>query len=361
MIPSRTRYFGLRMANYPLNLGVAGYWTKEELFNRLLQNNFPFEPAIVKFLLFIAALLPTEKNVESHGETSSEWRQLQLVNAARMFCGLIHFHAASPRSKQVLAGHGVEIAKEDLKRLDSNFFSAIGGAHSLVFAPAVHDLLTATNKRVDQLITPLAIAHYFDCLGWTHHFASCDEPAGFRDLQFPNRNELPDDYATTIKQLATLRCAYKAVQKNVFGLDHNFSYRSVRTPPIGYAPRSTARPSTNDTVRNRLREAPDTVMILYHILTLQPMLLDDWSMPGVFAQLLKGTKHNRFIPLGMAATKRNLLPILERDNSIIPKWLDLVGPSASDNRVMRPPMTPAEIRDLCNTLGIIKRGRPPKR
>ena len=117
------------MANYPLNLGVAGYWTKEELFNRLLQNNFPFEPAIVKFLLFIAALLPTEKNVESHGETSSEWRQLQLVNAARMFCGLIFTSMpASPAVQaKATAGHGVEIAKEDLKWLDVSFFASIGG------------------------------------------------------------------------------------------------------------------------------------------------------------------------------------------------------------------------------------------
>lgn len=353
-VPRRTRYFGLRFWLTRPKVDVDGYWTLEDLLERLPQNTFAFEPAIVRFLLFIAALWPQEKD-ELASETDrdqlriAQHRRLELIGAARMFCGLIHLHAAEPSARKALADHDLKITDADLKSLDASFFSPIGGAESLLFAPAPLDLLVKANKRLDALIAPLAIAHYFESLGWTYHHAA-------------NKASL-DEYRSEIKQLATLRCAYEAVEKNVFELPHKFSYkprgqRKAHSTP--YEPRQTGLPSGDTTtLRERLRTSPHTTMLLYHLLTFDPLLSDDWSVAGVLAPFLKGERHNSIVSLSMAASKRNLQPLIQ--NQIITKWFGMVEALHIENGgIQRPPMSTSEIKNLRETLELKRRGRPRK-
>jgi hypothetical protein len=199
-------------------------------------------------------------------------------------------------------------------------------------------------------MAPLAVAHYFDCLGWTHHHAS-------------RRNE-SEEYLSTIKRLAALRCAYGAVSRNAFGLSHGFNhgpFHKERAGSTPYQPRSTARPGDTETVRTRVRDAPPTIMVLYQMLGWGVSIADDWAVPSVFMELLKSGSINRRLHLALATSKRNILPILENKNHVVPAWLGFSEKAgADDRRYQRPPLSPAEIEKLCEIVDARRRGRPPK-
>jgi hypothetical protein len=347
LAPLRVRRFGLWVWPHGPDVELNGYWNLQDLVARLAQNTFPFEQAIVRCMLFVAAL--DEQDLSSAGEeekrSMAAEQKRRLVGVARMLCGLIHDHAKRDLSKELFSQRGLKITKEELDNLDGSFFSRIGGPGSLLFSPNIQDLYIELNKRIDELLIPLSIAHYFECLGWTFYRSSIEGAEA--------------NFLSMIKQLGKLRCAYSAIDKNVFGFDHDFkASKNSESTVLGYRP-EFVRPH-GDSIRTRLRKAPRTVLLLYHMLGWTSSIADDWSFPHVFCDVLMSKTANRRLAAALAASKRNIMPLLEPEHQSVREWLSFSDASEwNDQHYHRAPLSHAEIERLHKELSV-PRGRPRK-
>jgi hypothetical protein len=351
-IPLRLRHVGVWAWPFGPEPELTGYWTIEDLLSRSDENTFAFQHLLVQCLLFTAALDLIElPDFTCTLDDKRKWRakehRRKLIGIARTTCEMIHFHAQSNASQKLLARRGLKITGAQLDDLDSNFFLPIGGHRALIFAPSLQDLFIEINQKIDSLIVPLAIAHYFDCLGWTHYHGT--------------RHSEDATFLSRVKGLGTLRCAYSAVAQKLLDLPYfQISRFELITRVVPYSPKMPAPPREIAHVRSLLRRAPPTVMLLYCMLDFFSTLAHNWSLPSVFASLLNSQAHPRSLRRMLAAARRNISPILERENKTVRSWLNFSDCAEFDDRVYeRPPLSRVEIEHLYELVGA-QRGRPKR-
>ena len=203
----------------------------EKLIDRLKPDAvqaFPFESELSLYLLLVAALWPSDEN--------------RLATAARIFSGAVNFYssAVNPNAVFTYDGErfrfGSEFSKRKVATFNESFFEELGGLNSLLFTQSANEFHNDLRARTGDLFMMHDVVDYL----------------------------LKASLLSA--RLTSTTLAFNAIARNIFERPHGYG-----VPGGPKRQRSIASVTTPNSVREKWRRAPETVLLSFVMTQMWPV------------------------------------------------------------------------------------------